>query len=694
MTDLDDRTCSATILDERDPLDSAEIERLRSAPGTVVRDLYDAQLAEAGGHAAVRWVYYPWRATMVRVLDPEGYRRLRLSRNRNKITAPEQEAHAARGVAIAGAGVGHAIALGLALEGLFGTVRIADRDPVGLSDLNQLPGSLVDVGVNRAVALARRIAEIDPYLTVEPYPDGLDVAGAGAFVDGMDLVIDATDELGVKLALREQARERQIPVVMATPDRGTVDVERFDLDPKREPFHGLLAGFTAEMFVDLPAAALVPFLPRILGGDGISSRMAASMFEIGESLTTWPQLGGDTLQAAAGAVAAVRRLGGLPSGRVHVDVAQRLDELSEPAVPAELPPFEPVGDWRNLAEPTSDVETIVRAGQLAPSAGNCQPWRFVHGGDAVRVELDEKRTSAIDVRFRASYVAIGAAVHNMRIAAAARAVLGEVELFPDEASVAVLRLGSGRDKRLADAYRPMLRRVTNRQATEPDRTIPAEVLTALAEAAAAHGAGLSVLTDPEAMGTAGEVLASADRIRYLVPDLHREMIGEMRDPRTESVHRGLDVRSLEMGLAAPLLDLIRRGEVMVELARTDDPVNRGSQGRALVGSYPALVAVTVPGGGATDYLAGGQAMESVWIAATAAGLAVRPAVPLFLYAREDAELAAISDRYAGELSAMRADLRAVLGVAPGHEIAMILMLGYAPAPSAVSLRSAGTAAAG
>jgi hypothetical protein len=145
-----------------------------------------------------------------------------------------------------------------------------------------------------------------------------------------------------------------------------------------------------------------------------------------------------------------------------------------------------------------------------------------------------------------------------------------------------------------------------------------------------------------------------------------------------------------MGPATPLLDLIRRGEVMVELAGTDDPANRGSQGRELVGSYPAMVAVTIPGGGATDYLAGGQAMESVWIAATAAGLAVRPAVPLFLYARDDADLAGISGRYADEMSVMRRDLRAVLGVAPGHEIAMILMLGYAPEPSAISLRSTET----
>src|SRR5664279_6516932 len=38
-----------------------------------------------------RWAYYPWRRTLVSVLGPKAFRRLRLDRNRNKITAAEQQ---------------------------------------------------------------------------------------------------------------------------------------------------------------------------------------------------------------------------------------------------------------------------------------------------------------------------------------------------------------------------------------------------------------------------------------------------------------------------------------------------------------------------------------------------------------------------------------------------------------------------
>ena len=44
--------------------------------------------------------------------------------------------------------------------------------------------------------------------------------------------------MDIKAILREGARARRIPVLMATSDRGLVDVERFDLEPQRQILHG------------------------------------------------------------------------------------------------------------------------------------------------------------------------------------------------------------------------------------------------------------------------------------------------------------------------------------------------------------------------------------------------------------------------------------------------------------------------
>jgi hypothetical protein len=390
--------CSAVMLGQ------SEVERL--GPGVAIVDLYEAQRAELAGlrcpgEAEMAeppcWVYYPWRSAAARVLGPVAYRRLRLDRNQNKITPAERRFYAGLRVGVVGASVGHQVALGLALECLFGMIRIADFDTVELSNLNRLPASVLDHGLRKTTVIARKIAELDPYLAVETWPDGVEAAGAAAFVAGLDVVIEVCDELDVKLAVREEARRARVPVIMVTSDRGTVDVERFDRDPGRRPFHGLTDGLTSGVLAGLSPEEKVPYVMDIVGADGLSARMAASMIEIGRSLTTWPHLAGDALQAAACAVMAVRRLappGDLPSGRLHLDIASRLDDLTDPAVQPQVPVFPGAARYRNLPEPAGDVTAIVRAGQLAPSGGNCQPWRITASEDGIAVHLDPKQTIA------------------------------------------------------------------------------------------------------------------------------------------------------------------------------------------------------------------------------------------------------------------------------------------------------------
>ena len=156
------------------------------------------------------------------------------------------------------------------MEGLAGELRLADFDTLELSNLNRIPGSVLDLGVNKAVVAARRIGEIDPYLRVVTIPEGITPENLGSFLDGLDLVIEECDSLDVKLLVREAARERRIPVLMETSDRGVLDVERFDLEPDRPLFHGLLAGLRSSDLAGLSIQQKAPYVLRILGAADVS----------------------------------------------------------------------------------------------------------------------------------------------------------------------------------------------------------------------------------------------------------------------------------------------------------------------------------------------------------------------------------------------------------------------------------------
>src|ERR1700733_5179330 len=330
----------ARILDAADPADNAVLERLRADPLVEFVDHSDEQREELGRlrpppEAALvaepgRWVYYPWRRTVAAVLGPRGFRAVRLDRNRNLITAEEQSRLGALRIGVAGLSVGHVIAHTLAAPGMCGGLRLADFDPIALSNLNRVPATVLDLGLNKAEVAARRIAELDPYLHVRILDAGLTLDTIDEFLDGLDIAVEECDSLDMKAVLRESARARRIPVLMATSDRGLVDVERFDLEPQRPILHGLLGDLDFSRLPDLSSREMVPHMLRFLEADELSPRVLASAVEIDQTLSTWPQVSGEVVLGATAIAEAVRRIGlgkDLRAGRTRIDVASARDRL-------------------------------------------------------------------------------------------------------------------------------------------------------------------------------------------------------------------------------------------------------------------------------------------------------------------------------------------------------------------------------
>ena len=694
-----DDVSAATLLDESTPTDAARLASLRERPDVCFRDELAAQgdalraLTPEPDSAVfdepTLWAYYPWRREVVRILGETGYRRVRLDRNRNKVTRDEQDRLTGMHVGIVGLSVGHAIALALALESSCGSIRLADFDTLELSNLNRVPATVFDLGVNKAVVAARRIAEIDPYLPVSVWRDGVTADTVGGFLDGLDVVVEECDSLDVKLVVRLEARRRGLPVLMETSDRGLVDVERFDLEPERAPFHGLLGDLADRGVTGLSQRERIPHLLRILGAQDLSTRLVASLVEVGRTVTTWPQLGGDVLLGGAAIAAAVRRIGlgqPLASGRVRVDLEARLDELRTPVVEEA---DEPTRDPDCRTQPRDGFGAVAHAATLAPSGGNAQPWKVVVGDGRLYLYLDPRKSTAMDVQYRGSHVAIGAALFNARIAAAAHGLLGPIEYFGDDGApnlVATMTFGTGTDEDLAHRYDAMVRRGTNRRAGTP-QSITGEAGTALAAAAHAEGARLALVADRSQIVSAASFYAASERIRFLDRQLHSEMIGELRWPGADALDTGIDVRSLELDDAdLATLRVLRRPDVMAALAEWRLGSSLGSVSRDRIASSSALAAVVVDGHRSTDFVRGGSAVESVWIAAEELGLAVHPISPVFLYGLTDDELAALASGHCDELAAGRRAWQSLFGVGAGESLALVLRLSHCAAATVRSRR--------
>ena len=292
-----------------------------------------AELETVNGQALAygTWFYYPWRHRMVHLLSRESFATVRSNRNRNKITRSEQQRLRQARVGVVGLSVGHAVAMVLAQEGLCGQLRLADFDVLELSNLNRLRTTVFNLGVPKATIAARDVAEIDPYLDVQVFPDGVDqdnvdrfIGPGGGAAGGLDVVVEECDSLHVKLLVRERARARGVPVVMDTNDRGLLDIERFDREPERPILHGLLGDLDHDRARELAPNERLDLFSAFFGGrDRMSERFRQSLDLLGRELLGASQLASDVHLGAALVANAVRRiaLGQLQgSGRYTIDL--------------------------------------------------------------------------------------------------------------------------------------------------------------------------------------------------------------------------------------------------------------------------------------------------------------------------------------------------------------------------------------
>ncbi len=271
------------------------------------------------------WVYYPWLNKVIRVLDYTKYKTVRTSRNQFKITPEEQDALSNKTVGVVGLSVGQAAAVTLAMESIGGTIRIADFDTLDLSNLNRLRAGLHQLGMPKTVIAAREIAQIDPYVNIEVFPEGIHPDNAQTFMQGLDLLVEECDALPIKVLLRKMAAPMRIPVIMDTSDRGMVDVERFDLEPQRPVFHGRIQPWEGRNPAEFTEEDKRNLLFALVDYEKASERAKLSFAEIGKKITTWPQLASSVNLGGAMMAETARRIllgHDVRSGRFYVDLEE------------------------------------------------------------------------------------------------------------------------------------------------------------------------------------------------------------------------------------------------------------------------------------------------------------------------------------------------------------------------------------
>lgn len=271
------------------------------------------------------WVYYPWRNLVVHMLDEVEFVKVRTIRNVYKISHDEIEVLKKKKIGVVGLSVGQAAVMSLIMERLCGEIRIADFDTLELSNLNRIRTGVLHLGLKKTEIVKREIAEIDPFIKVVVFDEGIQQNNLEAFLNeggALDLVVEECDSADIKMMIRLECRKKGIPVIMETSDRGLLDIERYDLDRDYPILHGLVE----ERFLQnkpLSKEEKMELLFQCFDASKASEGMTKSIGELGKTITTWPQLASDVTLGGAIVAMTTRMIfltNKIKSSRVYVDV--------------------------------------------------------------------------------------------------------------------------------------------------------------------------------------------------------------------------------------------------------------------------------------------------------------------------------------------------------------------------------------
>lgn len=285
--------------------------------------------------------------------------------------------------------------------------------------------------------------------------------------------------------------------------------------------------------------------------------------------------------------------------------------MSEPFDPRVTPWHLDESEFYEIESHDERMEMLLRYAVLAPSGHNTQPWSFRIVPEGVEVYADDSRRLPIaDPLDRELLLSIGAAIMNLRVAAAHFGYQSTVSYGDDQpVAVVALRETCAPDERLAALFSAIPKRRTNRTAFEPREIEPAalERLCDYAE----EQAELVRFVVPHDRSRAAELVAEADRLLMANEAWRAELAGWVR-PNDGAPGDGMcgDAFGIPGPLAALAPWMVRSFDMGSARAKHD---------RELVEQAAGLIVITADDD-RTSLLRAGEALEGLLLTLTSVGL--------------------------------------------------------------------------
>ena len=339
------------------------------------------------------------------------------------------------------------------------------------------------------------------------------------------------------------------------------------------------------------------------------------------------------------------------------------------------------------------IKRILEIAVFAPSGENCQPWRFIVRGNRLEIlNIPERDSSLYSWGQRASYIAHGALIENIRIAAPNFGYNPKINLFPDPGnSLLVAQISfeqmSPKKDNLFDFVKT---RTTNRKPYKNTVLTVDQRREFDTIAKNIERGRLVFLGDEQKKKVVAQAAAGNERILFENSSMHKFFYDHItwteKEDREKNI--GFYIKTFELpSPAEKMFKLAKNWKLLQVLNRIGFSKLIVKQNAKVYASGAAFGAVVMPSNSAEDFVLAGMLFQRMWLTITKMGLSLQPLTGILflmqrIIAREAAELSTSHQRF---IQDQYEQIKKSFGVT-NETIAMMFRIGDGGKPTARSLR--------
>ncbi len=582
------------------------------------------------------------------------------SRNIGIFTMAEQEKILNSRVAIAGlGGVGGQHLITLARAG-FGNFNIADLDYFEPVNTNRQYGAkLSTFEKSKTETMYKEAMDVNPFLDIRCFENGVSEENIDEFLKDVDLVADGMDffNFDIRRLIFKKAQEKNIPVITAgplgfssallifMPDKGMLFDEYFNIrddlsleDKLIRFFVGLAPKATQASYIDPLSISMEN---RKGPSTGAACQLCSSVITTEAIRIILKKRGVKPVPSyfQYDPYAGKFHRGFLFGGNRHplqkfkyFMVKRALSKNKMITGPKEIPNISVTG---KMCDET--VKYLISAGMQAPSGDNCQPWKFEYCESYLMVFLEPNADDPFfNLNQIASYIACGAAVENILLAAGRFGISGNVEYLPEKDQpflIAKIHL-SYENKKEDPLQRFIWTRHTNRTKFNRKPLSEPDINTLKGSISDFPDVSLKLITDRENINDLADVIFDVDKIRSERRDLHEHLVKMIRYTDLDALLKmdGFPLKNLEAG---------RMGNLFLKLSKpwpVMNFLNKKGMGKMVsiaasqgVKQASAIGLLKINGNSTKDFVVGGQSLERLWLECTRQGISFQPMTAVTLF---------------------------------------------------------------